>query len=48
MSVGYATSMAKAGARYSVLKGRLQDHLLALSRWRNANRPKGGPARKDR
>ena len=46
MSVGYATLYGDMAGGYSVLKDAYKTTVFALSRWRNANRPKGalGPA----
>jgi NAD+ synthase len=46
MSVGYATLYGDMAGGYSVLKDAYKSTCFALSRWRNANRPKGalGPA----
>jgi NAD+ synthase len=46
MSVGYATLYGDMAGGYSVLKDAYKTTCFALSRWRNANRPKGalGPA----
>jgi NAD+ synthase len=42
MSVGYATLYGDMAGGYSVLKDAYKTTCFALSRWRNANRPKGG------
>jgi NAD+ synthase len=42
MSVGYATLYGDMAGGYSVLKDAYKTSCFALSRWRNANRPKGG------
>ena len=46
MSVGYATLYGDMAGGYSVLKDAYKTTCFALSRWRNANHPKGalGPA----
>ncbi len=46
MSVGYATLYGDMAGGYSVLKDAYKTTVFALSRWRNANLPKGalGPA----
>jgi len=46
MSVGYATLYGDMAGGYSVLKDAYKSTCFALSRWRNANKPKGalGPA----
>ena len=46
MSVGYATLYGDMAGGYSVLKDAYKTTVFALSRWRNANRPKGalGPS----
>ena len=46
MSVGYATLYGDMAGGYSVLKDAYKTTVFALSRWRNANMPKGalGPA----
>ena len=41
MSVGYATLYGDMAGGYSVLKDAYKTTCFALSRWRNANRPKG-------
>jgi NAD+ synthase len=41
MSVGYATLYGDMAGGYSVLKDAYKTTVFALSRWRNANRPKG-------
>jgi NAD+ synthase len=42
MSVGYATLYGDMAGGYSVLKDAYKTTCFALSRWRNANKPKGG------
>jgi NAD+ synthase len=42
MSVGYATLYGDMAGGYSVLKDAYKTTCFALSRWRNACRPKGG------
>ena len=42
MSVGYATLYGDMAGGFSVLKDCYKTDAFALSRWRNANRPKGG------
>jgi NAD+ synthase len=42
MSVGYATLYGDMAGGYSVLKDAYKTTCFALSRWRNANQPKGG------
>ena len=41
MSVGYATLYGDMAGGYSVLKDAYKTTVFALSRWRNANKPKG-------
>ena len=41
MSVGYATLYGDMAGGYSVLKDAYKTTVLALSRWRNANKPEG-------
>ena len=41
MSVGYATLYGDMAGGYSVLKDAYKTTCFALSRWRNANQPKG-------
>lgn len=41
MSVGYATLYGDMAGGYSVLKDAYKTTVFALSRWRNANRPRG-------
>jgi NAD+ synthase len=41
MSVGYATLYGDMAGGYSVLKDAYKTTCFALSRWRNANKPKG-------
>ncbi|MBA4756962.1 NAD+ synthase [Sphingosinicella sp.] len=53
MSVGYATIYGDMAGGYSVLKDAYKTTVFALSRWRNANRPKlalgpGGPVMPER
>ena len=45
MSVGYATLYGDMAGGYSVLKDAYKTTVFALSRWRNANRPKGALGR---
>jgi NAD+ synthase len=42
MSVGYATLYGDMAGGYSVLKDAYKTTVFALSRWRNANKPRGG------
>jgi NAD+ synthase len=42
MSVGYATLYGDMAGGYSVLKDAYKTTVFALSRWRNANRPRSG------
>jgi NAD+ synthase len=42
MSVGYATLYGDMAGGYSVLKDAYKTTCFALSRWRNANKPRGG------
>src|SRR5690606_5557664 len=42
MSVGYATLYGDMAGGFSVLKDAYKTTVFALSRWRNANRPKHG------
>jgi len=42
MSVGYATLYGDMAGGYSVLKDAYKTTVFALSRWRNAHKPKGG------
>jgi NAD+ synthase len=44
MAVGYATLYGDMCGGYNVLKDLYKTDVFALSRWRNANRPFGGPA----
>jgi len=53
MSVGYATLYGDMSGGYNVLKDAYKTTVFALSRWRNANKPKGalgpdGPVMPDR
>jgi NAD+ synthase len=44
MAVGYATLYGDMCGGYNVLKDLYKTDVFALSRWRNANQPFGGPA----